>query len=428
MFKITLILRFKDNQQLKLPFLSDNDFLKSAAWLFSANSLSQLLLFAASIWLARLYPPAAFGYFATFLSVANVLGIVSTGRYDVVIPLPKFKRDYLHVFWLSLFIIGFFLLAGLLSISSAWLLGAKLAWSIIGISLLTAIMLGYMSSIKYFWVQKGKFSELASLQFAFSLAITAGQLLLASFDQERGMIYGYVLGSTLTLGIATLFYFSSFRIRLSTNHLKKMARYYWPIVRWSLPSGLLNSVTSNLQPIVMATAFGAAEAGWYFLAYKVAGTPLQALSSAISQVYFKKANQLYLNQDRNALLRLSLSVSGVMFIAALLIGVFLIVFGEHVFIAVFGMEWEKAAHIARWITLLLLGKFAFHPISALAEILGKTKWEFSFNLVWLLYLILTVAVGWGYQDYMIFIKLMVLGGVILYAFLWLQFIKAIRGS
>lgn len=411
---------------MKRPSLSNSDFLKSVAWLFSANSLSQFLLFAASIWLARLYPPAAFGYFAYFLSVANVLAIISTGRYDVVIPLPKFKEDYLHVFWLSLFLLGFFLLAGLLSVSFAWLLGAKLAWSIISISLLTAAMLGYMSSIKYFWVQKGSFSKLASLRLVFSITIIVGQLLLASYYQEGGMIYGYVLGSTLTLGITTLFYFHSFRIRLSTNHLKRMARCYWPIVRWSLPSGLLNSVTSNLQPIVLATAFGAAEAGWYFLAYKVAGTPLQALSSAISQVYFKKANQLYLNQNRNALLRLSLSVSGAMFITALLVGVFLIVFGEHVFIALFGMEWEKAAHIARWITLLLLGKFAFHPISALAEILGKTKWEFSFNLVWLLYLILTVAIGWGAQDYMMFIKLMVVGGFLLYTIIWMQFIKAVR--
>src|SRR5262249_23603925 len=65
---------------------------------------SQALSVAASPVLTRLFSPRDYGILAVFSSVMAVLTIVSGGRYEVTIPLPRHDRDALNLLGLCLLV------------------------------------------------------------------------------------------------------------------------------------------------------------------------------------------------------------------------------------------------------------------------------------------------------------------------------------
>src|SRR5436309_15309735 len=71
----------------------DGAFVRGASELLAGTTISQAVLVLASPLLSRLYSPEQFGSAALFVAFAGILGIASTGRFELAIALPASDDD-----------------------------------------------------------------------------------------------------------------------------------------------------------------------------------------------------------------------------------------------------------------------------------------------------------------------------------------------
>ena len=87
-------------------------FLRNVGTLFTGTSVAQILPLVISPFLTRVYSPEEFGILAMFVAFSSVIGVISTGRYELAIIQAKSDRMAVAVFALSIsialsFIISF---------------------------------------------------------------------------------------------------------------------------------------------------------------------------------------------------------------------------------------------------------------------------------------------------------------------------------
>ena len=99
----------------RLKSLLKNKFLRNVITLSSGTFISQAVVLAASPLLARVYSVDSFGQLAIYTSFTTFLAVLSTGRYELAIGLPKEDDDALRIFKLILLIglgVSFFYFIG----------------------------------------------------------------------------------------------------------------------------------------------------------------------------------------------------------------------------------------------------------------------------------------------------------------------------
>ncbi|HHD79092.1 MAG TPA: translocase, partial [Epsilonproteobacteria bacterium] len=73
----------------------------------TGTSIAQAIPLAISPILTRIYTPEDFGIFALYMSVASMIAVTATGRYELAIMLPKKDDDAMNIVALSI-VISFF--------------------------------------------------------------------------------------------------------------------------------------------------------------------------------------------------------------------------------------------------------------------------------------------------------------------------------
>jgi len=70
----------------------------------AGTSIAQAIPLAISPILTRIYTPKDFGVFALYISIASIISVVATGRYELAIMLPKKDDDAINLVVLSILI------------------------------------------------------------------------------------------------------------------------------------------------------------------------------------------------------------------------------------------------------------------------------------------------------------------------------------
>ncbi|HID15238.1 MAG TPA: hypothetical protein EYP16_00320, partial [Candidatus Atribacteria bacterium] len=84
--------------------LRENRYVWQIVTLMSGTLIAQIIMFAFIPILTRLYTPAEFGTYSLFFSLASMLGMVSSWKYDQAIMLPKSERYAQSLVFLSILI------------------------------------------------------------------------------------------------------------------------------------------------------------------------------------------------------------------------------------------------------------------------------------------------------------------------------------
>jgi O-antigen/teichoic acid export membrane protein len=87
-----------------------SDFTKNILKLVSGTFIAQLLTILLAPILTRLYAPEVFGLFTLISSIFGVIALISGGRYEVAILLPKKDEDAANLLILSLGVNTIFML------------------------------------------------------------------------------------------------------------------------------------------------------------------------------------------------------------------------------------------------------------------------------------------------------------------------------
>lgn len=390
---------------MKRPFkfLSQSGFAKNVFVLMTGTGFAQAIAIAISPILTRIYTPEDFGVFALYMMIVSLLTVISTGRYEMAIMLPRRQKDVEKIVSL---IVSLSLLLFLLTILIIFIFENEIA-SLLGsgevsnwlyfvpISVfLNAIYL----TMNYLLIRDKGFSVLAGNKVVFSFFNSFTQLGLGYL--KFGGI-GMLLSNVSSYLIATPLLFRRKYIReiffnLRLKNMKRVAFKYKDFPVYDVPSSFVNLLTNQLPILAFSKYFAFAVAGYYSFTFRILSTPLNLLSNTVLDVFKQRATEDYHNfgNCKSIFLKTFRNLS----LLGALPFLILFIWGPELFGFVFGEKWAIAGKYAQILTPMFMLKFITNPLSYVFYIFEKQQYNLLGQLVMLVLIFVAILIGVTTKD------------------------------
>ena len=408
-----------------------SEFGRNVLTLMTGTTIAQAIPIAISPILTRIYTPEDFGVFALYMSIASILSVVATGRYELAIMLPKKDKDAINIVVLSI-LISFFV--SFLSFFIVWifntnitnLLGSPEISNWLYFIPVTVLLTGLYQSFNY-WSNRKKLYKRLALSRVTQSGTTATVNLVMGFNgfNSSGLIFGGLIGQGIATTILGKFILKEDNyIFKYINQLKMiaLAKKYIKFPKYEIWSGLSNRVSSQAPVILLASFFNTSVTGFYSLAYRILTLPMSLIGSSIGQVFLQESSKI--RNDKIALRNLTKNTFIKLFILGLLPMSFIGVYGDYIFLFVFGQEWIVAGQYAQILSIWLFLVFLGSPLSTLFITLEKQKEFLIFNIAMLVSRITVLIVAYYiFNDALYTILLYTLVGTLFWIGLMIYILK-----
>ncbi|CAM5188354.1 hypothetical protein CDEF62S_02704 [Castellaniella defragrans] len=325
---------------------------------------------AASLVIARLYVPSAFGVYSTWLAVATIVAVCVTYRLEHSLGLEAdgAPRERLVIAAAALIVATGLVLLVIVAIMSRWLitlsgLGSRtLLLCLIPMSVGTALTQLWQS-----WAaNNGDIRELSYMRVWLAASVAIPQVVVGWFEPTSEMLAAsQVLGTWFAGWISFRLvpvrhgWPGSFKetFEWSLGALKKYRRF----ATLSLGADLTNALSSQLPLLVLTTRFGSDIAGYYALATRAMGAPISILGGAVRDVFKRAANEEFRRtRDCSPVFWRTFRVLAFASAAFVLVAYPL---SETAFSLFFGENWRPSGLIAAWLLPMFALRFISSPLS-----------------------------------------------------------------
>lgn len=399
--------------------------IRSFTHIFAGNLAAQVLFFAFTIFLPPLYGPQKFGDFSLFLSGLNVLTLFAHLRYDQVVVTPAHpeeNREIVRWGWmvgLVFIVVGLGISLGLIAFVSK----GNFQW--LPFAVFGAFLSGGIQLLQQWLVVKGNFTKLGWSRFVFAFSSVSLQAGLLWVDPSRGLILGYVGGLLISLVFLRNEFWETLPPFSLEKGWKNIGKPYWPVVRFSLWSGLLSVFIGNFQPFLVAGFFNIQQAGFYFLAYRILGLPFNLISSSIGPIFIRKmVGVLKKGSGEGFTMMLRMiwillgTLSGLSILAIAVLPFFLRY--------LWGPSWDEVSRMALWMIPLSISNALVTSINNLAEILQRTKVDLIFGAMLALVSIVAILIGGHFQDFFLFLWIFSFGSALLKGGIVIYYLRVLK--
>ena len=371
--------------------------------LLSSKVATQILSFATAPIIARLYSPDDFGIRQLFMSISTVIVVITCLRYELSIPLGKDKKEASASFTLSLFFTLIFTLVVLAVVPflkekiSQWFKSPELE-VFLWLLPISVFIGGLGSSLSYWAAREGRFGAMAWSGFG---SASGGNLITIVWAviigaSVTGLFAGYF--ASVAVGILLLLVFLIRKLISDIKNSHFNFETIWTVAKrhkkfpiFSTWSGLLNTVSVQLPPIILGLYFSTTVVGYYSLGYRLVSLPMSMLGSSISQVFFPTAAKEY-----NETGTLSKIVSN-MFRRLVQIGVFPIValgfLGATLFGFLFGQKWIEAGVYTQILAVWFFFMFISSPLGTIFFVLNRQGTRLLLNILIILGRTASLVIG-----------------------------------
>lgn len=355
--------------------------------MLSGNGLAQLIPFAIAPILSRIYSPSDFGGFSNFMAVLGIFIIVSCGRFDVAIMLPKLKEEAIDVIRKGLQFLKWTVLASLLT-------GLFFAQQISEVFdspeiknyliLLPFFVILYgLYSMGYNWLNRNsRYKLLASSKLLLTIVIGAVNLILGYMGAGvSGLIMANMLGMASVL---FLFRKSLIEVYQGVKERKGMSlteveEKYKDFPRINLLHAFFDVANQQfLFNLIFTGLFGVVSMGFYALSYRYIRGPMTIITGSVSQVFFQEASRS--SSEGDGFSKIFLKTLSITMVFALPFFIILFFFAPELFAFVFGEEWYDAGIYAQALSPALAMQFLVSPVSHSPIIGNRQKLSFVLNL------------------------------------------------
>jgi len=355
-----------------------SEFSRNVLTLMTGTTIAQAIPIAISPILTRIYTPKDFGMFALYMSVASILSVVATGRYELAIMLPKKDEDAINIVVLSIiisFLVSFIalLIVFFFNAQITTLLGNSQISSWLYFIPVTVLLTGIYQSFNYWSNRKKQYKRLATSRVLQS-GTTATTNLSMGFGGfgSSGLILGGVLGQGLVTAVLGKVVWREEKYRLKElKRLKMFAliKKYKKLPIFNLPNALIDGFRLSGISILIAKIFTVATLGQFSLAWKMLQAPISLISSSLSQVFFQKISSAK-KSDLDAIVKRFLIKS---ILIALPIFMIIYFYAVDIFMVVFGEKWRLAGEIASILSPWLFLNFITAPMANLFIVLNRQE-------------------------------------------------------
>jgi O-antigen/teichoic acid export membrane protein len=367
----------------------DFSFFYDVAKLVTGNGFVQALRAILSPIISRLYLPAFFGITQNFSSVANILAVLSSLRYDQTILLPKEEEKAANLLGLSLLLTAIttpfsLLFVALFRNDLANLLNAPALATYLWFVPLQVLAIGLFNILRQWAARKKHFFRLSAAQVVNEVAadgLTAGfgfADLASGSTMILSRITGQLMGS-LTLGLLVIredgkFIFDNLRWKQMWAGMKEYRKF----PQFNIWASLLSTFALYIPGVILSAYFSPTIAGYFAYGQSVLRLPVALVGNSIGQVLFQRGAKAYHEGKLRATVEEAFKRLVVFGMFPMLV---LMLIGEPLFATVFGVEWAEAGAYSQILSIWTLSIFIANPLGTLTDILHRNEVSVALNLV-----------------------------------------------
>lgn len=381
--------------------LKKNNFLSSILLISGGTALAQILSVLGSPIITRLYSTEEYGVLTMYIAFISVISSVGALKYEWAIPISEDEKEASQVLVLSLSIITIITILGFsfLFLFNDLIFGLVTSEALASYSFF--IPIGYFFTSLYIvlsqWALREKnylaLSQTKIIQSFIQnfIKIGAGLLKLG----PAGLIIGNILGQSsgilrLSGGIKKILI--SITKVAGLNEIKYVAKKYRKYPMYSAPSQILNTLGLQLPTILLSVLYGVEVIGYYGLANSVVSLPMTFIGNSVADVFYAEIASSK-NKDNQKIKRLSLSLVKKLILIGLIPLIFLLFFGEFLFVFVYGSGWEMAGQYAQILAFLVYARFVFTPLSRVYQVFQRQKEAFILDALRVIIVLVTFVIA-----------------------------------
>lgn len=367
--------------------LKASAFVKNVLIVMSGTTAAQVISFALTPVISRLFTPSDFGVFGSFSAVAHVIAAGVTLEYSQAIMLPKEKENAINLFFvscLSTLAIGFLCMTACL-LAPSYLNGLMKTNGACPLALLVffVIISGLNESFQSWCVRVKAFKHTSASQVIRSLSSSVAKIGFGLFHIGAiGLIVSNILANifaSINLVRVLIPDVLSLRENIRWSQMKQLAREYYDFPVYSASQNVVNALSSGLPVLLLTHYYGIMVAGAYAFGISILTVPMGFVLTALRQVLFQKAGETHYEKGKLAPLYVKITVGlfAVVFFPTLL----LFVWSPEIFTWIFGSQWDMAGEFARYLILWLIFSFCNLPAVLFARIIRMQRIVFLYDLL-----------------------------------------------
>jgi O-antigen/teichoic acid export membrane protein len=392
-------------------------FWRDAVGVAGGTVLAQGLGLLGYVLLARIFPVAAFGQYATWVAASAIIATFVSGALETTFVQEddgQPRRSALVAV----------LATAAIGAAAVTLVIAVIDWTVpellpkLGRWALYTMGAGGLAlaacTVSQSWASaSGYFRALTGNRIVQSLAITlipsAGGLFARTAET---MVLGHLAGLVLTAALWI------FVLRPTADDLSH-CRHLWSY--WSgrrrtfkmvLPALAVGSVAGNIPLLAVQSRFGSVAAGHLALTLRALGAPITLVGVALRDVFKRHASVAF--RERGECRTEYLTTLAALSAVAAGFALFMVVAGEFAFVLVFGEEWRMAGTMAVWLLPGYSMAIVAAPLSYLIYIVRREDVDLFWQSVMLVLALATMLLAPGLQAALIAYSIAAAGMYLVY--------------
>ncbi|WP_299735189.1 oligosaccharide flippase family protein [uncultured Endozoicomonas sp.] len=362
---------------------------RNVVTLLTGTVLAQALPVGISPVLSRLYSPDDFGLLALYAALASIIATVASLRYELAILQPEDEEDAIALVWISLAAIGIVFSITLLAVFSynhfkLEFLGVEGIRGWLYLLPLSVLVLGVFKIFNRWLLRNDAYKAISQVTVSQSLFSSFFQVALSLFSLKGGLVIGQFVGQTaasLVAGFKSARKVRSFSLNINKERMLFNIKKYRRMPTYSTAGALADMLSIQMPVLVISRFFLESATGAFSLTFRVLNLPATVVSSAVSQVLYKRINDMS-NANSMGITQLlfKLFILNLGLMAPFII--FVNLFGEQLFALIFGEPWRQAGKMATVLVFAVAVRFVVSPMSAVLAIEKNIKlgtlWQFLY--------------------------------------------------
>lgn len=358
-----------------------SEFLKNVSVQMIGVGIAQMLPFLATPVLARLFSEEDFALYTSFFAIANICAIGAGARYQYAIMIPKENSEAIKVFMLSIYISCVYALLLLVGFIVFKDIDFKIGNTIYLIPLYV-LFFGIWNSFSNLSIRLKTFKNNSISKVLHSVVYI---LLGIGTGFLKIMLNGLIISKIFGVFASWIYLLKKSEIKIKLfqiSELKEVAKKYIEYPKYGLIPAFLD--TASLQGLVLIlTWFYSKEiVGYLGLTQLVLSAPLGLIGISFREVFYQKITSLInTGQFTNAVQFFKKSALG-LFVIGAPISLIIAIFGEDLFLVIFGSKWGKSGIFASILSFSFLIKLVVSPLSSVFNASSKLKissyWQITY--------------------------------------------------
>ncbi|MCT4665861.1 MAG: oligosaccharide flippase family protein [Flavobacteriales bacterium] len=362
--------------------IQNSSYIRNALTLSIGTVISQLVLLIFSPILLRVFSPEQFGFYNSFLGIANILGVIYSFKYEYAFFVEKEEEKRQDIFKLSFILSAFsFLITFILIIVFGDWFAESYGYSkgILFLVPFGGIILAYESIFRLYLNYYQHYKAISMARFFRAISFVLFSFIIGYLtDWLFGLALAEIIGfSALIIWASKYVKLSNFKV--NPYSLKAVASRYIDFPKFQAFAGVVEKL-SVFAPVFFLTAYYSLDiSGQFSAAFKIIAAPIGVITVAFGDVYREKASKMLL--ETGSCRDLLVQTSKKLLLFSIIPILILFFFSPFIFSFFFGKEWVIAGEMVQLLSLMFIFQIATSPISSTIIFAEKQKYDLIIQIV-----------------------------------------------